>query len=128
MIFSRVNAAPFSTPTSLGVYGASPPPPVTEILNYTPLRTWVNLHLHLPKDSRATVVYIVTVFSYRPRLWKVDYIAPSDCGDLHANVTLSLAPTFPHVSPAATSITGLLCLSYLIVVVVVVLFVNRKRL
>jgi len=44
---------------------------------------------------------VVVVFSCRPRLWKVDYVATTDCGDLHGNVTLSLTPTFTHLSLSA---------------------------
>ena len=45
----------------------------------------------------------VVMFSYRPRQWKADYIAAADHSDLHASVTLSLSPTFTHVSTAAAS-------------------------
>jgi len=47
--------------------------------------------------------YCACIFSYRPRLWKADYVAATDSGDLHASVTLSTSPTFTHVLTASSA-------------------------
>jgi len=55
---------------------------------------------------RFIAVLAVVVFSCRPQLWTANYVATTDCGDVHASVTLSLTPTFPHLSASAASHSG----------------------
>jgi len=71
--------------------------------------TYSEHELEFTFANNTLVVAVMTVFSYRPRLWKIDYTATTDCRDLHASVTLSLKSAFPHVSTApAAAHTGTL--------------------